>query len=49
MLFVFCSESLFKLANEFKAIPHFLSYHIQCIWFYVEVFDTLGVEFCAAW
>ena len=35
---VFCS-------NGFKAISHFLFYQVQCIWFYVDIFDTL--EGCA--
>lgn len=31
----------------FKAIPHFLFYQIQFIWFYVEVFDPFGLDFCS--
>ena len=34
-------------ANVSKTIPHFLFYQVQCIWFYVEVFDPFGLEFCA--
>jgi hypothetical protein len=25
------------------------SMRIQCIWSYVEVLDSLGLEFCAGW
>jgi hypothetical protein len=30
----------------FKTISFFLFYPIQCIWFYLEVFDPLGLELC---
>jgi hypothetical protein len=29
----------------FKVTLNFLFYQVQCIWFYVEVFDLLGLEF----
>ena len=28
-----------------KLFPHFLFYQVQCIWFYVEVFGPVGLEF----
>jgi hypothetical protein len=28
----------------FKFLPHFLLYKFQCLWFYVEVLDSLGLE-----
>jgi hypothetical protein len=34
-------QKVVSCANVFKAIPHFLVYQIQCIWFYVEIFDSL--------
>ena len=41
-------KKIFPCANEFKVPSHFLSYYrIQCIWFYVEVLDPLGLEICA--
>ena len=36
----------FPCVTEFKAIFHFLFYWIQCIWFYVEVPDPLGLVVC---
>ncbi|ERE83670.1 hypothetical protein H671_2g6542 [Cricetulus griseus] len=43
----FCSvQKVFSCAIKFKTIPHFLLYQVQCIQFYVEVFDPFGVEFC---
>ena len=33
--------------NEFKPVSHFLFYEVHCTWFYLEVFDPFGVEFCA--
>ena len=39
-------QELSPCANVFEAIPHFLFYYIQHIWFYVEVFDPLGLELC---
>ena len=41
-----CAISVLSRSLEFKAIPHILLYHTHCIWFYVEVFDTLGVKLC---
>ena len=29
----------------FKAYPHCIFYQVQCIWFYVEVFDPFEDEF----
>ena len=26
-----------------------LFYKVQCIWFYLEIFDPLGLEFCVGW
>lgn len=26
-------------------LPQFLFYKVKCIWFYVKLFDSLGVEF----
>ncbi|KAL6070924.1 hypothetical protein STEG23_005759, partial [Scotinomys teguina] len=40
-------QKVFSCADAFKAIPHFLFYRVQCIWFYDEVFDPFGLEFCA--
>jgi hypothetical protein len=37
VLLAFYSESL--------PVP-ILFYQLQCVWFYVEVFDPFGVEFC---
>lgn len=37
---VFCT-------NVFETIPYFFFYQVLCIWFYVEVFYLLGLEFCA--
>lgn len=34
-------------ASKLKTSPHFLILQVQCIWFYVEVFDPFGAEFCA--
>jgi hypothetical protein len=42
-----CANSV--LFNKFKAIPQFLSYQIQWIWFYIEVSDPFAVEFWARW
>lgn len=33
----------------FKASPYFLFCQAQCVWFYVEVFGLLRLEFCAWW
>ena len=33
----------FPLAHVFQALPHFLLYSFQWIWFYVEVLDPLGL------
>ena len=41
---MFC-QKVFFCVSEFKAILYFLFYQVQCIWFYVEVFDLFGVEF----
>jgi hypothetical protein len=39
-----CSvQEFFSWAFIFKALPHFLLYKFQCIWFYVEVLDPLGL------
>jgi hypothetical protein len=37
----------FTHANELEAVSHFHFYQIQCMWFYVEVLDSLGLDFCA--
>jgi hypothetical protein len=29
-----------------RLFPHFLFYKFQCIWFYVEVLDSLGIKLC---
>ena len=31
-------------AHVFQAIPHFLLYKFQCLWFYVELLDPLRFE-----
>ena len=41
---VFSLESL-----SLCQFPHFLFCQVQCIWFYVEVFDPCELEFCAGW
>lgn len=33
-------------ANEFKAISQFLFYQVQYILFYMDIFDSLRLEFC---
>ena len=33
------------LGQEFKVISYFLFCQVQCIWFYVEVFDPLELSF----
>ena len=38
---------VFSYANAFRAIPHSLFCQFQCVCFYVEIFDPLGLEFCA--
>jgi hypothetical protein len=43
---VFYSEVFFS-TGEFKGIPHFLFFPVQCIGFYVNIFDPRGVEFYA--
>ena len=40
------SSKNFLLAHVSEALPHFLLYKFQCIWFYVEVLDPLGLELC---
>jgi hypothetical protein len=40
-------KDIFSFANEFSAITHFLFYQVQCFWTHIEVFDPLGLEFCA--
>jgi hypothetical protein len=37
-------RNFFPCAHIFKVFPHFLLYEIQCLWFYVEVFDPLLFE-----
>lgn len=34
-------------ANEYKAIPHILIYHLQTCRFCDEIFDPFEVQFCA--
>ncbi|KAL6086833.1 hypothetical protein STEG23_034102, partial [Scotinomys teguina] len=34
-------------ANVFKSASNFLFYQVQSNWIYVEVFDPLGIKFCA--
>ena len=29
----------------FKTIPHFIFYEVKCVWFYINVFDPLGLGF----
>ena len=33
-------------AHVFQAIPHFLLYKFQCLWFYVQFLDRLRLEHC---
>lgn len=40
-------QKVFSCANECKAVPHFLFYKVHYIRFYAEIFEKLGVEFCA--
>ena len=47
LLALFSVQKVVSYANVFKAIPYFLFYDVPCVWFYVEVFDPLGLEFCA--
>ena len=37
-------RNFFPCAHIFEALPHFLLYKFQCLWFYVEVFDPLRLE-----
>jgi hypothetical protein len=39
-------QEFFPCAHMFEALPHFLFYKFQCIWFYVKVLDHLALEFC---
>lgn len=34
-------------ANLFEAVPHFLFYQVQCVWFYAKVFDPFEPDFYA--
>jgi hypothetical protein len=36
----------FSRAHIFQALPHFLLYKFQCLWFYVEFLDPLRLELC---
>jgi len=36
----------FLCAHKFEALPHFPLYKVQCLRFYLEVFDPLKLEFC---
>jgi hypothetical protein len=38
-----------KLSPLSVSSRHFLFYEVHCIWFYVDVFNPLGLEFCARW
>lgn len=33
-------------ASDFKDIPHFLFHQVQCIWFYIQIFDHLELSLC---
>jgi hypothetical protein len=35
----------FTCARVSEALPHFLLYKLQCLWFYVKLFDPLGSSF----
>ena len=39
-------QEVISWAYACKALPHFLFCQVQCVWFYVEVFDSLGLDFC---
>ena len=39
-------QEVIPWAYACKALPHFLFCQVQCVWFYVEVFDSLGLDFC---
>lgn len=39
-------QKVVSYVNMFKAIPYFLFYQVKCVWFYVEIFYLLGLEFC---
>ena len=43
-----CSvQEVVSFVKAFDISPHFLFYQVQCVWFCVEVFDPLELEFCA--
>ena len=42
-------SGIFSCENEFGTLSHFPFYLIQCIWFYVEFLNPLGLEHCERW
>jgi hypothetical protein len=45
----FCSGTCLQYQCTQAYFPFSFSYEIWCIWFYVEVLNTLWLEFYARW
>jgi hypothetical protein len=39
-------QKVLSFSDELNTISHFLFYRVQSVWFYVEAFDPLVVDFC---
>ena len=46
--YCFSVQEIFCCAEVFEDVSHFLFYWKKSIWFYVEIFDALGLEFVQA-
>jgi hypothetical protein len=42
-------RKVFSYTNRAKCIPYIVFYQVQHIWFYGEVFDSFGVEYCTGY